>query len=336
MLESLLIVFLAGTGFILAFFLFNKKRQKDAVFICPLRGNCSEVIHSSYSKFLGIPVERLGVAYYFLMLVGYALLVVEPELFGWMKPYLLIVSSLAFLFSLYLTFIQIVFLRKICTWCLCSAGISMAIFFLSVMGGLEIILPILMEYRSGILIAHVLFMALGLGAATLTDIFFFRFLKDQRISQEESEILSTLSEFIWFALSFIVLTGLALYLPQAAHYHDVPKFLAKVVVVGVILVNGAFLNLYIAPKLSKISFGEPHHHKEGELNIARRLAFALGPISVVSWYSAFILGSLPASTPLSFTMFLKIYLLLLVGAVAIGQFTERRLSKTPLPWTEPS
>ena len=332
MRESLFIVFISFAGFLLSLYLFHKKRRKSERFACPLRGNCSEVIHSDYSKFFGIPVEVIGLVYYASISIGHGLVLGFHDAFGWLDLYLLLASTLAFFFSLYLTFIQLVSLRKICTWCLLSATFCLAIFVLTFFGTLDTVLPFLSEYKSFIVVLHVLAMALGLGAATLTDVFFFRFLKDGRISESEAGVLATLSEFIWFSLGVILLTGLALYLPESSRYLEVPKFLAKMVVVGVIIVNGAFLNLYIAPKLVKISFGERHHHKEGELGRSRRLAFTLGPVSIISWYSAFVLGSLPASSPLEFGTFLKVYLVLLLVGVTIGQFVENRISKREVPW----
>ncbi|MBI4256626.1 vitamin K epoxide reductase family protein [Candidatus Uhrbacteria bacterium] len=334
MIESLFISIFALGGLLLALYLYNKKQTHQQPFICPLRGNCAEVIHSEFSKFLGVPVELIGITYYAGLLIGHGLVVASPVLFDWLEPSLLLASTIAFLFSLYLTFIQLVVLKKICTWCLFSAALCLSIFLIAIVGGREVVLPILLEFRPIILVLHILFMALGLGAATLTDIFFLRFLRDLRISQEESDVFSTLSQFIWFALCLMVITGFALYLPQAVSYNDSPKFLAKIIVVSVIIVNGAFLNLSIAPKLAKITFAQPHKHKVGELVLARRFAFVLGPISIVSWYSAFILGSLPAGTELSLISFLKIYALMLLIAITIGQFFEHRLrnKQFPSPW----
>jgi uncharacterized membrane protein len=334
MLESLSIIFIAFSGFLLALYIWHKKRNKKEHFVCPMRGNCSDVIKSEYSKFIGIPVEILGLAYYSSLAIGHGLLLAFPYTLAWLDLTLLLASTAAFLFSLYLTFIQLVALRKLCTWCLLSASMCLGIFILTVMLTFEIVLPFLINWHSFIVMLHVLFMALGLGAATLTDVFFFKFLKDGRVSEQEANVLSVLSEFIWLALCFIVITGFALYLPEATHFNDVPKFLAKMIVVGVIIVNGAFLNLYVAPKLVKISFAQPHHHKEGELGRARRIAFALGPISIISWYSAFILGSIPSSTPIAFFTFLKLYGLALMVGIVVGQFFENRLSKRPLPWTQ--
>lgn len=333
MLESLSIIFIGFGGFLLSLFLFHKKRRKSEPFVCPLHGRCSEVIHSGYARFLGVPVEILGLVYYAFVAFGHGLVLGFPESLSWLDLPLLIASSAAFLFSLYLTFIQIVSLRKLCTWCLLSAMFCLFIFGLTVLWTLDFVIPFLIEYSSVILILHVLSMALGLGSATLTGIFFFKFLKDSRISQEEAQMLSTLSETIWLALGLVIMTGTALFIPDAAQYVETPKFLAKMVVVFVIVLNGAFLNLYIAPKLVKISFAEPHHHKEGELGHARRIVFAMGSMSIVSWYSAFILGSLPVTINLTFWTFLKIYLLLLVIAVTIGQFIENRLSHRVVPWS---
>ena len=85
-------------------------------------------------------------------------------------------------------------------------------------------------YHDALLIAHVAAMALGLGSATITDIFFFKFLKDFRISSWEAGVMRTLSLFIWFALGMLVVTGIGLYLPEADVLRQSPKFLTKLVV----------------------------------------------------------------------------------------------------------
>lgn len=332
MIESISIVFIGFSGFILALYLNHKKREQHESFVCPLKADCAQVIRSDYATFFGVSVERLGIAYYAFIAIGHGLFLIFPQELAWLDPYLLLASASAFFFSLYLTFIQLIVLRKLCSWCLLSAAFCLVIFVLTIVGMLDMVLPFLIDYHSIILIFHIMFVALGLGAATLTDVFFLKFLKDFRISEHEADVLSTLSQFIWFALCFIIITGFALFLPEAAYLQESPKFLAKMIVVAVIIVNGAFLNLYVAPRLVKISFGERHRHREGELSRARRLAFALGSISIVSWYSAFILGSLPSTIPLSFFTFLKLYVLLLAIGVTIGQFAENRISHRGVPW----
>ena len=90
---------------------------------------------------------------------------------------------------------------------------------------------------------HLFGFGIGLGAVTITDILFFKFLKDFKISEFESDILHTLSQVIWFALTVIIISGLGLYLPEAQELNQSGKFLAKMAVVAVILLNGTFLNI---------------------------------------------------------------------------------------------
>lgn len=327
MIEYITIIFVAFAGFSLAYYLFHKKRRKSEHLVCPMKGKCSEVINSEFSKFLGMPVEVLGMVYYLSIAVGYGVLVSFPEVLGGLAPYLLVVSVLAFFFSVYLTFIQLVTLKQICTWCLLSATFCTLIAIAAVLGSSAIAVPFLEENRNFFLTLHVLVMGLGLGAATLADVFFFKFLKDFRISENEADVLSTISDFIWFALGFILLSGLALFLPESTALLSSSKFLAKAIIVGVITVNGAFLTLKIAPRLMNISFGEKHEHHDGELVRSRKLAFTLGPISVVSWYSAFILGTLPRSFNWSLAQILGTYVILVFLAIFAARYYERCLSK---------
>lgn len=141
MLESLSIVFIAFGGFLLSLFLFHKKRRKSEPFICPLRGRCSEVIHSDYSKFFGLPVEIIGLMYYASIALGHGLVLGFPHAMGWLDLALLVASMTAFLFSLYLTFIQVVALRKLCTWCLLSATFCLSIFVLTVLKSVPTMTP---------------------------------------------------------------------------------------------------------------------------------------------------------------------------------------------------
>lgn len=325
-----ILIFAAFGGFLLAFYIRHKKRTHETL-ICPLNSSCDAVIYSDYSKFLGIPVEILGLLYYGLIAVSYALFLAVPALalpiaiFG-----ALVLTAAAFMFSLYLTFIQAFAIKQWCTWCLISAGIC-TIIFATVLSASEFgFIALLAEHHEFIAILHLFGAALGIGGATISDVLFFRFLKDFRISEWESEVLHALSQIIWFALAVLLLAGLALYLPEAGELNQSAKFLVKMIVVAVIIVNGALLNILIAPKLVKISFGKKHEHEAGELHHIRKIAFALGAISIVSWYSAFTLGAL-RKVPLEFSSLLLLYLLLIGVAIAASQIMERYFAKQAGP-----
>lgn len=318
----IILIFAAFGGFLLAFYIRHKKSSHEKM-ICPLDSDCDAVIYSEYSRFFGIPVEILGLLYYGLVAVSYALFLVIPAFASPLVVFsVLAFTTTAFLFSLYLTFIQAFALKQWCAWCLMSAGLC-AIIFATALGVSEFgFVSLLGRYHELILIGHFLGVALGLGGATITDIFFFKFLKDFRISEQEAGVMHTLSQMIWFALALLVLTGLGLYLPEAEELNQSAKSLVKMIVVAVIIINGAFLNLFVAPKLVKISFREKREHRSGELHYERKIAFALGAVSMVSWYSAFILGML-RQIPLDFSSLFLIYLLLLGVAIVASQFMER-------------
>ncbi len=317
----LLIIFSAFGGFLISFYIRHKKSSRE-VLVCPLNSNCEEVIHSDFSKFFGIPVEILGLLYYGVIAASYGFITAFPEYAPPYFHYILVSASAgAFLFSLYLTFIQAFTLREWCTWCLTSAMLSTIIFLSSVAGASAGFIAFLAGASQVLLVFYALAMAIGLGASTLTDISFFRFLKDGEISEWEFGVLRLFSEVIWFSLAIIILTGLGIFFGDIGRYAYSGEFLLKTVIIGVIVANGAALNLYVMPRILLSAKSEDRGNEPGRA--VRKISFALGAISLVSWFSAFILGYiyLPlADVP----RMLLIYVSLILSAVIVSQIIESR------------
>lgn len=321
-----ILIFAAFGGFLLAFYIRHKKHANEKL-VCPLDSDCESVIHSNYSIFLGIPVEILGMIYYGVVAVVYGIFLMFPQLISPFAVFsVLTLSTAAFFFSLYLTSIQIFAIRQLCTWCLVSAGLSTAIFFTTLAGSEFGFINLLAEYKWIVLMLHLFGFGIGLGSVTIADILFFKFLKDFRISEFEADILHTLSQVIWFAFAVLIISGFGLYLPDAKELNQSGKFLAKMAVVGVILVNGIFLNISVSPKLVKISFSKKHDHQEGELRKLRKLAYASGAVSLASWYYASALGMAKNPT-LGFWGLSIVYLFILGASILISQIFERASSR---------
>lgn len=169
---------------------------------------------------------------------------------------------------------------------------------------------------------HVLSMAIGLGGATVSDILFFKFLKDYRISKKEEEVLHVLKDVILTAIFFITLTGILLFLANRELIHSGP-FLVKSIAATILIVNGICLHAYIAPHLI-------HLDLKGKQKMSRgwhRLAFALGAVSICSWYSVFLIASLKRVLPQDFTILLAGYVFILLSGVVGSQVLEAVLQK---------
>lgn len=327
MWPSVIIIFSAFAGFVLAAYLSHKKSRPEPM-VCPLKGDCAAVIRSEFSSFFGIGVEKIGMAYYLLVAVAYGIFLTLPQLYTPVIIFIAVgVSLAAFLFSVYLTFIQLGFLKEICTWCLLSAVLSTVIFVTSVIGSDFAFVQLLSDWQTLIVLVYLAGLALGVGGATLSDVFFVKFLKDLKISHEEASILQTVSQVLWLGLGLVVISGVGLYFITATAAYSSNQFLAGAVAVAVIVVNGAFLNLKVTPHLVHISFGDdPHKTPQEELQRERKVAFGLSAVSLVSWYSLLVLTAW-TELPFSLPAILLAYIGLLIAAVAVSQVLERRFGR---------
>lgn len=125
---------LGFSGFLVARHIYKHKHSEEAPLVCPVRFDCAIVVHSDYSKFLGIPVEFLGMAYYAFVCLSYlAVLFLPFAIPNFLIGIMALASLIAFLFSVYLIGVQIFILKKGCSWCFVSAFICILIFSLTLL-----------------------------------------------------------------------------------------------------------------------------------------------------------------------------------------------------------
>jgi uncharacterized membrane protein len=91
-------------------------------------GGCETVQSSAYAEFLGFPVAFYGVAGYAALLVV-SLVGLQPALVTRRGPTVVLatMATIGFLFTLYLTVIEIFVIHAICRWCVASAIVITAI-----------------------------------------------------------------------------------------------------------------------------------------------------------------------------------------------------------------
>lgn len=175
------------------------------------------------------------------------------------------------------------------------------------------------EYKQASVMTHVFFVILGMGSALASDVLFNVYIKDKKINPTENNTLEVLSRIIWISLWFIVLSGIAIFLSDISAYSMSSKFLLKMTIVGFIIINGYLFARITHGSLSKLNFSDVNsHHKYVKV---RRLSFAFGAVSLVSWLSAFVLGGIK-NIPVSFWSGLITYGVFLILAILGSQIVE--------------
>jgi len=125
------IALLALGGLFVSLYLWLHKLGLIGVLQCGT-GGCDTVQASRYADFLGLPVALYGVVGYTVLLVVSLVAVQQPDQ-PRLRPdvALAVLAAPGFLFTLYLTAVELLVIHAICRWCVASAVIITAITALS-------------------------------------------------------------------------------------------------------------------------------------------------------------------------------------------------------------
>jgi uncharacterized membrane protein len=129
MLRRQAIAVLALAGVFVSLYLWLHKLGVIGVLQCGT-GGCDTVQASPYADFLGIPVALYGVVGYAALLVLSLAAAQRPDV-PRLDTALAILASLGFLFTGYLTALELFVIHAICRWCVGSAAIITGIMVLS-------------------------------------------------------------------------------------------------------------------------------------------------------------------------------------------------------------
>ena len=117
-------------GLIVSSYLSYVKLFHTAIYCTPGLGDCQSVNSSQWSVLWGIPVAVFGVIGYlailFIVYFGPKLAIFKP----YIRSSLFGLGLFGFLFSAYLTYIELFVLHTICQWCILSA-LCMTVIFIS-------------------------------------------------------------------------------------------------------------------------------------------------------------------------------------------------------------
>lgn len=178
-------------------------------------------------------------------------------------------------------------------------------------------------------IVHLIGVACGVGGATVSDLLFFRVLRDRKITPDEFQILRVVSYVVWTSLVLFIISGLGFmyiqFLDQGrVLYLDREPFLAKLTIFGIILINAFIFHLKTIPLLR----GAVSVTRTMQMFTQHRLLFALtGSISIVGWYTLLVLGVIRLVNPLSYLQILLLYIACVLCATTVAYLVLKLYTK---------
>ncbi len=177
------------------------------------------------------------------------------------------------------------------------------------------------DIKTLLIIGHLLGVALGAGGAYMSDFIFLSSIKDRYFTKREIEFMTLGSRVVWAGVALLVLSGAGLFSLSPDYYLASSRFLAKMTIVLIIILNGVVFHYLHFPHIRRHS--EQYLHREHLFHRKSIPLFVSGAISGVSWTSALILGAL-RTVPASYLTIMGVYLVVVTMAIA-GSLTMRTL-----------
>ncbi len=315
-LNLLAIIVLSIIGLIIGFYALNNRTRVKVK-------EDSPIDHIKGMYLLKIPYEKIVVGYFALMFLAYSVGLIiggNPEKLdlAW-----LLISTCAFLLFIYKLGIsfseKVEFKWPALVYALLNLGVAWFIF-----QKLDQPIETLTNAIEYTLTFHLLGMVLGLGGTFILDILIFHFLRNFKISKEEAVIMHLISQLIIIGLILLIVTGVAIWLTDISSYLNSARFMMKMTAVLVLTINGLILNFYMMPGIEKLSLTKEDIEKYQPL---KRVAFAIGAVSMISWFSAFFFAMIKDLESFSYTPMLIVYMLLLIIGVGGSQMAKFKLEK---------
>lgn len=119
-------------GFIDSAYLTIVKFSHSPIYCTPGLGNCETVQNSQWSTIWGIPVALLGAMAYLVLIIFFSFGDKSPFLKQYSQYIVFGTSLFGFLFSLYLTYLELFVIHTICQWCILSAICMTVVFIVTI------------------------------------------------------------------------------------------------------------------------------------------------------------------------------------------------------------
>lgn len=173
-------------------------------------------------------------------------------------------------------------------------------------------------------ILHLFGVAAGAGGAYMSDLLFLQSISDRRLNKTELRFLHLGSLFVWGGIILLVISGALLFSLDPAKYLASSKFILKMIIVGIIIINGVILHKVHTPVLKRMV--QKHLGKSADYQRFSVFMYISGALSMISWTLALILGAL-RSVPVTVGQGLVVYGCLVAGASIVALIKRRQFFK---------
>jgi hypothetical protein len=189
----------------------------------------------------------------------------------------------------------------------------------------------LMKLHTILIIAHVMALSLGLGAAVIADLTVARRALFRAISNDTIETMEFLGHLVTIGLALVWVTGIALVTEMVLAGGTIlsnPKFWAKVVIVEVLTINAVAVHSVVLPAF-KAQVGKRLF--DGLTNAERTVMGVVGAISVTSWGFPVLLGTArELNNVVTMSAVLTAYGIVLIGVAVIAATVTLSLARKPM------
>jgi hypothetical protein len=186
-----------------------------------------------------------------------------------------------------------------------------------------------------LLFVHFIGLAMGLGGAFIADYSFMKTLRRaDRISPETVVWMRSFSVVVWLGLGLLTLSGAGMFLTDPSTYLHSGAFLAKMLFVLILIINGLFLNFYTTARLTTFNFSQRYPKRDAAWK-ARKLSFVFGAVSGVTWYSTLLIAVFRQFLDQPFLTYVGAFAAVLMAGIAGSLMLERLLFNRVKPVSAP-
>lgn len=184
-----------------------------------------------------------------------------------------------------------------------------------------------MDTYSIFVLIHIIGVALGFGSALVVDYLFMLSINDdKRLDEKEIKTLKATGRLVWIGLIILISSGFALFYMKDFAPLEQARVLAKMTLVGIVIVNGLLFHLVHLPFLENYFKNYTLPKTTSKIKSRFSFIFISGAISMVSWFSIIILASW-RTLPYSYNTIISFYILI----VFIVSMIALLLKKCELP-----